>query len=66
MKASDVRCSGGERNKAASHPSNGDGEGDSDGDGEGDRRQALGGWWRRIRWRRKWDFVVELLGIRRI
>ena len=45
----DVRCGGGERNNAAGHPS----------DGDGDRRQALGGWWRRIRWRRKWDFAVD-------
>ena len=50
-KANNVRCGGGERNKAAGHP--------SDGDGDGDRRQALGGWWRRIRWQRIWDFAVE-------
>ena len=55
MKANDVRCGGGERNKAAGHPSNGDG----DGDGDGNRRQALGGWWHCIRWQRKWDFAVE-------
>jgi hypothetical protein len=52
-KANDVRCSGGERNKAAGHPSDGDGNGD------GYRWQALGSWWRRIRWRLKWDFAVE-------
>jgi len=22
-------------------------------------RQALGGWWRRIRWQRKWDYAVD-------
>ena len=54
-KINDVRCSGGERNKAAGHPSNGDGNIN----GDGDRRQALGGWWRRIRWQRIWDFAVE-------
>ena len=54
-KANDVRCGGGERNKAAGHPSDGNG----DGNGNSDRRQALGGWWRRIRWQRKWDFAVE-------
>ncbi len=52
MKANNVRCGGGERNKAAGHP--------GDGNGDGDRRQALGGWWRCIRWRRKWDFAVDL------
>ena len=45
----DVRCSGGERNQTAGHPS----------DGDGDRRQVLGGWWHHIRWRRKWDFAVD-------
>ena len=50
-KANDVRCGGGERNKAAGHPSNGN--------GDGDRWQALGGWWCCIRWQRKWDFAVE-------
>jgi hypothetical protein len=54
-KADYVRCGGGERNKAAGHPSDGNGNGN----GDGDRRQALGGWWRRIRWQRKWDFAVE-------
>ena len=58
-KANDVRfrCGGGERNKdkAAGHPSDGNGNGN----GDGDRRQALGCWWRRIRWQRKWDFAVE-------
>ena len=54
-KANNVRCGGGERNKAAGHPSDGDGNGN----GNGDRRQALGGWWRHIRWQRKWDFAVE-------
>ena len=54
-KANDDRCVGGERIKAAGHPSDGDGDGESD----GDRRQALGGWWRGIRWQRKWDFAVE-------
>jgi hypothetical protein len=49
-KINDVRCSGGERNKAAGHPLI---------NGDGDRRQALGGWWRRIRWQRIWDFAVE-------
>ena len=49
-KANDVRfrCGGGERNKATVHPSDGGGNGN----GDGDRRQALGGWWRRIRWQR--------------
>ena len=55
-KANDDRCGGGERNKATVHPSDGGGNGN----GDGDRRQALGGWWRRIRWRRKWDFAVDL------
>ena len=54
-KANGVSCGGGERNKAAGHPSGGDG----DGIGDGNRRQALGGWWRHIRWQRKWDFAVE-------
>ena len=45
MKANSVRCGGGERNKAAGHPSDGDGNGN----GDGDRRQALGGWWHCIR-----------------
>jgi len=60
-KANDVRCGGGERNKAAGHPSNSDGNynGKGNGNGNGDRWQALGGWWRRIRWQRKWDFAVE-------
>ena len=48
-KCNDVRCGRGERNKAARHPI----------DSNGDRWQALGGWWRRIRWQRKWDFAVE-------
>ena len=52
----DVRCGGGERNKAAGHPSDDGG----DGNGDGDRRQALGGWWHRIRWHRKWDFAFEI------
>ena len=42
-------------NKAAGHPS--DGEGNSN--GSGNRQQALGGWWRCIRWQRKLDFAVE-------
>ena len=64
-KANDVRCGGGERNKAAVHPSNGDGNCDGNGDGngngnsDGDRRQALGGWWCCIGWQWKWEFAVE-------
>ena len=50
---------GGERNKAAGHPRDGNGDGNGNGNGDGDRRQALGGWWRHIRWQRKWDFAVE-------
>ena len=56
-KANDVRCGGGERNKAACHPSNGDG----DGNGNSDRRQALGGWWRRIRWQ-EMGFCCSVMG----
>jgi len=54
-KANDNRCGGGERNKAAGHPSDGNGNGN----GDGNRWQALGGWWHRIRWQWKWDFAVE-------
>ena len=54
-KANEDRCGGGERIKAAGHPSDGNGNGN----GDGDRRQALGCWWRRIRWQRKWDFAVK-------
>ena len=54
-KANDVGCGGGKMNKAAGHPS--DGEGNSN--GSGNRQQALGGWWRCIRWQRKLDFAVE-------
>ena len=53
--ANNVRCSGGERNKAAGHPSDGNGNGN----GDGGRRQALGGSWRYIRWQWKWDFAVK-------
>jgi len=43
MKANNVRCGGGERNKAASHPSTGDGN--SNGDGNRWRQQmARIGW----------------------
>jgi hypothetical protein len=54
-KANDDICGGGERNKAAGHTSDVDGNGN----GDGNRRKALGGWWRRIRWQRKWDFAVK-------
>ena len=56
-KANNVRCGGGERNKAAGHPS--EGEGDGNGNGNNNRRQALGCWWHCIRWQRKLDFAVE-------
>ena len=44
-KANNVRCGGGERNKAAGHPSTGNGNCN----GNINRWQELGGWWRCIR-----------------